>query len=89
MVAFMLGLAATLAALFSVGLGISRLTYRHALRSGLRQAVLGLLAAAITYGVGTLLVTRRALSRRPSVAMRTEPECVGATLRLRSEARPS
>ncbi len=55
--AFTLSLVATLTALFCVGLGVSRLTHRHALRSGLRQAALGLLAAAVTYGVGTLLGT--------------------------------
>ncbi len=55
--AFTLSLVATLTALFCVGLGVSRLTHRHAVRSGLRQAALGLLAAAVTYGVGTLLGT--------------------------------
>jgi VIT1/CCC1 family predicted Fe2+/Mn2+ transporter len=55
--AFTLSLAATLIALFCVGLGVSRLTHRQPLRSGLRQAALGLLAAAVTYGVGTLLGT--------------------------------
>jgi len=50
-------IAATLTALFLVGLGVSRLTHRHPFRSGLRQAGLGLLAAAVTYGVGALLGT--------------------------------
>jgi VIT1/CCC1 family predicted Fe2+/Mn2+ transporter len=53
--AFTLSIAGTLTALFLVGLGVSRLTHRHPLRSGLRQAALGLLAAAVTYGIGTLL----------------------------------
>jgi VIT1/CCC1 family predicted Fe2+/Mn2+ transporter len=55
--AFELTIAATLAALFLVGLGVSRLTHRHPVRSGLRQAALGLLAAAVTYGIGALLGT--------------------------------
>jgi len=55
--AFALSIAGTLIALFLVGLGVSRLTHRHPVRSGLRQAALGLLAAAVTYGVGTLLGT--------------------------------
>jgi VIT1/CCC1 family predicted Fe2+/Mn2+ transporter len=55
--AIALSVAATLAALFLVGLGVSRLTHRQPIRSGLRQAALGLLAAAVTYGVGALLGT--------------------------------
>ncbi len=55
--AFGLTVAATLCALFLVGLGVSRLTHRQPVRSGLRQAALGLLAAAATYGIGTLLGT--------------------------------
>jgi vacuolar iron transporter family protein len=55
--AFALTIAATLAALFLVGLGVSHLTHRHPVRSGLRQAALGLLAAAATYGIGALLGT--------------------------------
>ena len=55
--AFTLSMAATLVALFLVGLGVSRLTHRQPVRSGLRQAALGLLAAGVTYGVGTLLGT--------------------------------
>ena len=55
--AFALSIAGTLAALFLVSLGVSRLTHRQSVRSGLRQAVLGLLAAGVTYGVGTLLGT--------------------------------
>ncbi len=55
--AFGLTIAATLAALFLVGLGVSRLTHRHPVRSGFRQAALGLLAAVATYGIGALLGT--------------------------------
>jgi VIT1/CCC1 family predicted Fe2+/Mn2+ transporter len=55
--AFALTIAATLVALFLVGLGVSRLTHRQPVRSGLRQAALGLLAAAATYGIGALLGT--------------------------------
>lgn len=55
--AFTLSIAGTLAALFLVGLGVSRLTHRAPIRSGFRQAALGLLAAAVTYGIGTLLGT--------------------------------
>ena len=55
--AFALTIAATLCALFLVGLGVSRLTHRQPVRSGLRQAASGLLAAAATYGIGALLGT--------------------------------
>ena len=55
--ALLVSIACTLAALFLVGLGVSRLTHRRPLRSGLRQAALGLLAAAVTYGIGMLLGT--------------------------------
>ncbi len=50
-----LALVAAIAALFAVGLGVSRLTHRAPLRTGLRQAGLGLLAAGVTYGIGALL----------------------------------
>ena len=42
-------------ALYSLGAGISLLTGRPAWRSGLRQLGLGLIAAAATYGIGSLL----------------------------------
>jgi VIT1/CCC1 family predicted Fe2+/Mn2+ transporter len=42
-------------ALLGIGVAVSRLTHRSALRTGLRQAGLGLLAAAATYGIGSLL----------------------------------
>ncbi len=41
-------------ALFLLGAGITVITGRSALRSGLRQVVIGLAAAAITFGVGRL-----------------------------------
>ena len=55
--AFALTVVGTLAALFLVGLGVSRLTHRRPVRSGLRQAALGLLAATATYGIGAFLGT--------------------------------
>ena len=42
-------------ALFGIGLAVSRLTHRGALRTGLRQVGLGLLAAGVTYAIGSLL----------------------------------
>jgi VIT1/CCC1 family predicted Fe2+/Mn2+ transporter len=44
-------------ALFGLGAAITLLTGRDALRSGLRQLAFGLAAAAITFGIGTLLGT--------------------------------
>jgi VIT1/CCC1 family predicted Fe2+/Mn2+ transporter len=41
--------------LFTLGAATTLFTGRGALRSGLRQALLGLAAAAVTYGVGALL----------------------------------
>ncbi|MBO9350254.1 MAG: VIT1/CCC1 transporter family protein [Thermomicrobium sp.] len=41
-------------ALFLLGAGITAITGRSALRSGLRQVLIGLAAAAITFGVGRL-----------------------------------
>ena len=55
--AFTLSVAGTLAALFLLGIGVSRLTHRNPLAAGLRQAGMGFVAAAVTYGVGTLLGT--------------------------------
>lgn len=55
--AFTLSIVGTLVALFLLGIGVSRLTHRNPLRAGLRQAGMGLLAAAVTYGVGTMLGT--------------------------------
>ncbi|HEY6957540.1 MAG TPA: VIT1/CCC1 transporter family protein [Candidatus Limnocylindria bacterium] len=42
-------------ALFGVGALITVITGQHALRAGLRQLVIGIAAAAITYGVGRLV----------------------------------
>jgi VIT1/CCC1 family predicted Fe2+/Mn2+ transporter len=54
-VAFLSSLGASFVALLALGLGISRLTHRSALFSAVRQLLLGAVAAAVTYGVGTLL----------------------------------
>ena len=53
--AFVASLGASLIALAGLGVGISRLTHRPALLSAGRQVLLGGAAAAVTYGVGTLL----------------------------------
>ncbi len=42
-------------ALFGIGAGITLLTGRNALYSGLRQVIFGLLAATITFGLGRLI----------------------------------
>ena len=55
--AFALSIAASGIALFAVGLGVSRLTHRRAIWTGIRQAGLGGLAAAVTFGIGSLLGT--------------------------------
>jgi VIT1/CCC1 family predicted Fe2+/Mn2+ transporter len=44
-------------ALFVVGVAITVITGQPALRSGLRQLVFGVAAAAITFGIGHLLGT--------------------------------
>ena len=41
--------------LLALGFGISRLTHRSPLYTAVRQLLLGALAAAVTYGAGTLL----------------------------------
>jgi VIT1/CCC1 family predicted Fe2+/Mn2+ transporter len=53
--AFVVSLVASLGALFVLGVGISLLTRRSPVRTGLRQVALGGLAAAVTFGVGTLI----------------------------------
>jgi VIT1/CCC1 family predicted Fe2+/Mn2+ transporter len=53
--AFLLSIGASFIALFALGLGISRVTHRAPLRTALRQLLLGAIAAAVTYSVGTLL----------------------------------
>jgi vacuolar iron transporter family protein len=54
-VAFAAAIAVSLASLFAVGAGVSLLTGRGTIFSGLRQVGIGALAAAITYAVGTLI----------------------------------
>jgi VIT1/CCC1 family predicted Fe2+/Mn2+ transporter len=56
---FAFGLSLGLAglALFGIGIAVSRLTHRNPIATGLRQAALGGLAAAVTFGVGSLLGT--------------------------------
>ncbi len=53
--AFATSLLVSLGALFALGVAISRLTRRGALRTGLRQVLLGGIAAAVTFAVGTLI----------------------------------
>jgi VIT1/CCC1 family predicted Fe2+/Mn2+ transporter len=53
--AFSSSLAFSLIALFSLGLGISRLTHRAPLPTAVRQLLLGGVAAAVTFGVGSLI----------------------------------
>jgi VIT1/CCC1 family predicted Fe2+/Mn2+ transporter len=55
--AFALSIAASGIALFAIGMAVSRLTHRHAVWTGLRQAALGGVAAAVTFGIGSLLGT--------------------------------
>jgi VIT1/CCC1 family predicted Fe2+/Mn2+ transporter len=52
---FLVSLGLSLIALFAVGAGVSVLTGRSTLYSGLRQALIGLGAAAVTYAVGSLI----------------------------------
>jgi VIT1/CCC1 family predicted Fe2+/Mn2+ transporter len=53
--AFLSSLVVSLAGLYLLGMGVSVFTHRDRLRSGLRQLLLGLAAAGVTYAVGTLL----------------------------------
>lgn len=53
--AFILSLGLSLGALFLLGIGISFLTHRSPLLIGLRQLLLGGVAAAVTYAVGSLI----------------------------------
>jgi VIT1/CCC1 family predicted Fe2+/Mn2+ transporter len=55
MMAFWVSLIVSMVALFGVGAAVSVLTHRPPLIVGARQALLGLAAAAITYGIGALL----------------------------------
>lgn len=54
-VAFFASLIASLVSLFLLGLGVSVFTHRDPIRTGTRQMLLGLIAAVVTYGVGSLL----------------------------------
>jgi VIT1/CCC1 family predicted Fe2+/Mn2+ transporter len=54
-VAFVAALGMSFAALFAVGAGVSLVTGRGMAFSGLRQVVIGAAAAAVTYGVGTVI----------------------------------
>jgi VIT1/CCC1 family predicted Fe2+/Mn2+ transporter len=47
--------ALSIAALFAIGAGITIITGRSAIRSGLRQVAFGIAAAAISFGVGRLV----------------------------------
>ncbi len=53
--AFGLSLVLSLAALFVLGVGVSIMTHRSPLLTGLRQLALGGIAAAVTFGVGSLI----------------------------------
>ena len=53
--AVIVSVAASALALFGVGALITRVTGRSPARSGLRQLVIGLAAAAVTFGTGVLL----------------------------------
>jgi VIT1/CCC1 family predicted Fe2+/Mn2+ transporter len=53
--AFYAALAASLVGLFAVGAGVSLLTGRSTLYSGLRQVGIGAAAAAVTYAVGSII----------------------------------
>ena len=54
-VAFVSGLTLSFVALFAVGAAVSLVTGRGMLFSGGRQVLIGAAAAAVTYGVGTLI----------------------------------
>lgn len=53
--ALAVSLGLSVAALFAVGAGVSLLTGRGVLFSGVRQLGIGLAAAAVTYGIGSLI----------------------------------
>lgn len=56
--AFFSSLVLSLVALFLLGIGISTFTHRSWVFSGTRQVLLGAIAAAVTYAVGTLIGVR-------------------------------
>jgi len=53
--AFVVAIGVSLAALFAVGAGVSLLTGRSTLFSGVRQVAIGAAAAAVTYVVGSVI----------------------------------
>jgi vacuolar iron transporter family protein len=53
--AFVTSFVVSLAALFALGFGVSRLTRRAALPTAIRQVLLGGAAALVTFGVGSLI----------------------------------
>ena len=54
-IAVIVSVGASAIALFGVGALITRVTARSPLRSGLRQLLIGMAAAAVTFGTGALL----------------------------------
>ncbi|HUP83548.1 MAG TPA: VIT1/CCC1 transporter family protein [Candidatus Limnocylindria bacterium] len=54
-IAFVAALGLSFAALFAVGAGVSLVTGRGFLFSGVRQVLIGAAAAAVTYGVGSII----------------------------------
>ncbi len=82
-------IACATAALFAVGVSLSRLTHRSGLLTGLRQAGLGLLAGGVTYGVGALVGTA-VHGGRPSSPNMGDTDSGSGTLarRLRPFTRP-
>jgi VIT1/CCC1 family predicted Fe2+/Mn2+ transporter len=55
--AFIASIILSVVALFAIGAAITIITGRSALRSGLRQVIFGVAAAAITFGVGRIVGT--------------------------------
>jgi VIT1/CCC1 family predicted Fe2+/Mn2+ transporter len=53
--AIMLSLGSSIIGLFGIGAAITLLTGKNVLFSGFRQVAFGLVAAAVTYGIGTLI----------------------------------
>jgi VIT1/CCC1 family predicted Fe2+/Mn2+ transporter len=53
--AIYLSLASSIVGLFGIGAAITLLTGKNILFSGLRQVAFGLAAAAVTFGIGSLI----------------------------------
>jgi VIT1/CCC1 family predicted Fe2+/Mn2+ transporter len=53
--AILLSIASSVVGLFGIGAAITLLTGKSILFSGMRQVAFGLSAAAVTYGIGTLI----------------------------------